>query len=134
VKTRACAALTCVLTAGCGGGVTGKPEPISGPPKQVADVIQRLEKATAERDFTTICDQLLAVATRRQAGGSDCPGVLDQRARGVRRPRIRIQSIEVQGNQALVRVRTTASGQAPTGDVIRLVREGGGFRVLSLGR
>jgi hypothetical protein len=97
-------------------------------------VIQRLAKATAKRDFATICDQLLAGATRRQAGGADCPGVLDQRARGVRRPRIRIQSIEVQGGQAVVRVRTTASGQAPTSDVIRLVRENGSFRVLSLGR
>jgi hypothetical protein len=52
----------------------------------------------------------------------------------VRRPRIRIQSIEVQGSQALVRVRTTATGQAATRDVIRLVREQGKFRVLSLGR
>jgi len=60
--------------------------------------------------------------------------VLDQRARGVQHPRIRIQSIAVQGDHAQVRVRTTASGQAPTSDVVRLVREGGRFRVLSLGR
>jgi hypothetical protein len=134
VKTRACAAFTCLLVAGCGGGESGKPKPISGAPKQIADLVQRLEKATAQRDFTTICDDLLAATTRRQAGGAECPDVLDQRARGVRRPRIRIQSIEVQGNQALARVRTTAAGQAPTSDVIRLVREQGRFRVLSLGR
>jgi hypothetical protein len=97
-------------------------------------VIQRFEKATAQQDFTTICDELLAASTRKQAGGADCPAVLDQRARGVRRPRIRIQSIEVKGNQAQVRVRTTAIGQAPSSDVIRLVRENGRFRVLSLGR
>jgi hypothetical protein len=120
--------------AGCGGAESGKPKPISGPAKQVAGVIQRLEKATAQRDFTTICDDLLASATRRQAGGADCADVLGQRARGVRRPRIRIRSIEIQGNQAVVRVRTTATGQAATGDVIRLVRENGRFRVLSLGR
>jgi hypothetical protein len=123
-----------MLMAGCGGAESGKPKPISGPAKQVAGVIQRLEKATAQRDFTTICDDLLASATRRQAGGADCADVLGQRARGVRRPRIRIRSIEIQGNQAVVRVRTTATGQAATGDVIRLVRENGGFRVLSLGR
>jgi hypothetical protein len=134
VKTRACATLICVLVAGCGGGETRKPKPISGAPKQIADLVQKLEKATAQRNFTTICDDLLAAATRRQAGGADCPDVLDQRARGVRRPRIRIQSIEVQGSQALVRVRTTATGQAATRDVIRLVREQGKFRVLSLGR
>jgi hypothetical protein len=123
-----------VLIAGCGGGGSGKPEPISGPAKEVAAVIQRLEKATAQRDFATICNDLLAAVTRRQAGGDSCPDVLGQRARGVSRPRIRIQSIEVSGNQARVRVRTTATGQAAIGDVIRLVREHGRFRVLALGR
>jgi Putative lumazine-binding len=123
-----------MLVAGCGGGANGKPKRISGPAKQVADVIQHLEKATAQRDFTTICNDLLAGVTRRQAGGDSCPDVLDQRARGVRRPRIRIQSIEVQGDQAQARVRTTATGQAAVSDVIRLVRENGRYRILALGR
>jgi hypothetical protein len=123
-----------MLIAGCGGGGNGKPKPITGAAKEVAGVIQRLEKATARHDFTTICDDLLAAATRRQAGGNDCPAVLDQRARGVRRPHIHIRSIDVQGDQALVRVSTTATGQDPTPDAIRLVRENGKFRVLSLGR
>jgi hypothetical protein len=134
VKTRACAPLFCVLIAGCGGGGSGKPKPITGPAKDVATVIQRFEKATAARNFTAICDDLLAEATRKQAGGDSCPDVLDQRARGVRHPRIRIVSINVQGNRAQVRVRTTATGQDSTGDVINLVREKGSFRVLSLGR
>ena len=123
-----------MLVVGCGGGGDGKPKPITGPAKEVAGVIQRLEKATARRDFATICDDLLASATRRQAGGADCPDVLDQRARGVTHPRIRIQAIEVQGANAQARVRTTATGQAATTDVIRFVRENGRFRVLSLGR
>lgn len=123
-----------MFAAGCGGRGDGKPTPISGPAKDVASTIQQLQKATAQRDFTTICDQLLASATRRQAGGEQCPDVLDQRARGLRRPHIRIVAIDVQGNRAQVRVRTTATGQAATTNVIGLVREGGHFRVLSLGR
>jgi hypothetical protein len=134
VKTRGCLALVCILIGGCGGGGEAKPKPITGDAKRVASVIERLEKATARRDFTTICDDVFAAATRRQAGGDQCPDVLGQRARGVRRPRIRIQAIEVRGDQAQVRVRTTATGQAPTADLIRLVREDGSFRVLSLGR
>jgi hypothetical protein len=133
VKIRACAVLIGVLVAGCGGGDTGKPKAITGPAKDVAETIQRLEKATAQRDFTTVCDQVLAAATRKQAGGDQCSDVLDQRARGVRRPHIRIVSIEVQGSQAQARVRTTAVGQAATTNVIRLVKENGRFRVLSLG-
>jgi hypothetical protein len=96
-------------------------------------VIQKLQSATRRHDFQTICDDLLAAATRRQAGGTDCPAVLGERAKGVRRARIVVQSIEVSGNTALARVRTTATGQAATGDVIRLVREGGRFRISSLG-
>ena len=97
-------------------------------------MVARLQKATAEQDFTTICDDLLAAATRREAGGDQCPDVLGQRARGVRHPRIRIQSIEIRGRDAFVRVRTTAMGQAPVTDVIRLVREDGHYRVFSLGK
>ena len=134
MKSRACAALSCLLIAGCGGGGSRKPEPISGAAKEVATVIDRLEKATAKRDFTTICNLLLSTATRKQAGGDSCPQVLDERARGLRHPHIRIESIEVQGNQAQAHVRTTATGQEPISDVIRLVREKGRFRVLALGR
>lgn len=97
-------------------------------------MIQRLQTAIARRDFTTICNELFADVTRKQVGGESCADVLDQRARGVRRPHIRIKAIEVEGDQARVRVRTTATGQAPISDVIRLVREHGRFRVLSLGR
>ena len=97
-------------------------------------MVERLEKATAAGDFTTICDDLFAVSTRKQAGGDQCPDVLRQRAGDVKRPRIKIKAIEVQGDQATVRVRTTAAGQAATSDVIRLVLEKGQYRVLSLGR
>jgi hypothetical protein len=123
-----------MLAAGCGGSADRRPKPISGPAKEVAGVIRRLEAATAKQDFTTICDRVLAAATRKQAGGDECPAVLEQRGRGVKHPRIRIQAIEVQGRSAQVRVRTTATGQAAVTDLIRLVRENGSFRVLSLGR
>ena len=134
MKTRAGVVVLCLLLAGCGGGGKQKPKPVSGPAKEVAAVVEKLEAATAKKDFTTICDDLLAHATREQAGGVQCPAVLEARARDIRRPRIVIQAIEVQGDRAQVRVRTTAAGQAATTDTIRLIRESGRFRVLSLGR
>lgn len=97
-------------------------------------MIARLQKATAQRDFTTICDDLFAASTRTQAGGTECPAVLGARARGVTQPRIAIKGIDLQGNTAEVTVRTTAVGQDPVTDVIRLVRENGQYRILSLGR
>jgi hypothetical protein len=123
-----------VLIAGCGGGDKAKPKAISGPAKEAAAVVQRLEKATALKDFATICNDLLATATRKQAGGADCESLLDQRGRNIHRPKIVIRDIAVQGQRAQVRVRTTARGQAPVDAVIRLVREQGRFRVSSLGR
>lgn len=97
--------LVCLIVGGCGGGGASKPKPVSGPAKQVASVIWRLQKATAAHDFATIC-----------------------------RPLIRIQAVEIQDGRAAAGVQTTGVGQAPTTDVIRLVREKRGFRIVSLGR
>ena len=97
-------------------------------------MIQRLQEAAATHDFATVCDDLLSAATRSRAGGRDCASVLRERAGDIRRPRIRVQAIDVQDGRAAARVQTTAVGQAPTTDVIRLVREDGGFRISSLGR
>ena len=123
----------CVLAVGCGGAEQGSPKPISGPPKEVADVVAQLERATARGDFAAICDDLLASAARQRAGGADCARLLGDRAGDIRRPRIVVQSIEVDGSRAQVRVRTTARGQAAVTDVIRMVRENGRFRISSLG-
>ena len=132
---RAAAALTVsvLFAAGCGGG-NGKPKPIEGPAKEVAEVIQRFARATAARDFQTICTDLFAATVRDQAGGDDCPRLLERRAEGIRRPRIQIVSIAVQKDRARARVRTSATGQAAVDDEIRLVRESGTFRISSLGR
>lgn len=134
MRTRGGLALIGVFLAGCGAGGKRPPKPIEGPAKEAATVVARLEKATASRDFAVICDQLLSAAERQQAGGADCARLMGERASGVRRPRIRIRAIEVSGERALVRVQTAAAGQAATNDLIRLVREGGRFRIASLGR
>ena len=125
--------MLCLVLTGCGGGGDEKPKPIEGPAKEVAGVVERLERATARQDFATICEELLASSTRRQAGGDDCTRVLAERAGAVRRPRIVIEAIEVRGATAEVRVRTTARGQASVKDVIQLVREGGRYRIAALG-
>jgi hypothetical protein len=133
VRRRSGLVLVCLLAAGCGGGGKHNPPPIQGPAKEVAAVIQRLHKALVERDFRTVCDLLLSSAERRQAGGPGCPRILAQSAGDLRRPSIVIETIEVGGDHALVKVLTTAEGQAPARDVIRLVREHGRFRIASLG-
>ena len=123
----------CLIAAGCGGSGSGKPAPIQGPAAEVAAVVERLHTALAAHDFAVVCDELLSSAERRQAGGSECPRLLATTARDLRKPRIAIQTIELSGDRALVKVTTTAEGQAPANDVIRLVRQHGRFRIASLG-
>ena len=120
------------VLAGCGDG-DGDPRPIEGPAKEVAEVVQRFERATADHDFATICTDLFTAAVRERAGGEDCAQVLGERGARVRRPRILIDRIEVTGSRALVKVTTTAAGQARVTDTIELKREGGRFRIASLG-
>jgi len=124
------------VVAGCGGGGGGEKasKPVADRAQAAASVVSQLERATAKHDYVTICDDLLTAGERSQAGGSDCPRLMAARAQGVAYPRIQIRRIELTPNGALVHVETTASGQAPAGDVIRLVLERGRMRIASLGR
>jgi hypothetical protein len=97
-------------------------------------VIEALQGALRRHEFQVICDNLLSASERRQAGGAACPRILAQSAGDLRRPRIVIERIQLGKDRAVVTVRTTAEGQAPAGDVVRLVRERGHFRIASLGR
>jgi hypothetical protein len=128
------AALAGVAAVGCGGSGDRKAKPIRGPAKEAASVVQRLQRATAERDYKTICRDLFSRRVRDQAGGKDCPRFVKRQAGDVRNPRIEIKDITVRRSGASVRVETRASGQARAPETIELVREGGRFRIASLGR
>jgi hypothetical protein len=95
-------------------------------------VIEELERAIAAGEFDRICSELLSAEVRRQAGGGDCPAMLRRTSAGVKRPRIEVKEIRIQGAAAVVEVETAAEGQAPVADTIRLVREAGGYRISSL--
>ena len=127
------AALACLVAAGCGSGGNQKPRPISGPAKQAALVVQRLQDATAKRDWGTICRDLFSRRVRDQAGGKDCPRLVKRQAGDVRKPRIEVKDITIRRHGASVRVVTRASGQAPAPETIELVRERGRYRIASLG-
>jgi hypothetical protein len=126
----ACAAL--VGLAGCSLGGDHEAQPAGGAPRAVAAVIQRLDTATRARDFRTICDELFTAAARRRAGGGDCQRLLRSATQDVRRPRIQIVSIRIDGRRATVRVRSRATGQRPLEDEVELVRQVGGYRISAL--
>jgi hypothetical protein len=120
------------VLAGCL-GADEEPRPASGPPREVAAVVERLEQATAQRDFATVCDELFTAAARERAGGEDCERLTRSAAAGISRPRIETKAIVVEGDRARVEVTTRATGQAPVPEVLDLRREGGEWRVEALG-
>jgi len=125
--------LALAMVAGCSSGDSASdPPPAEGVPRQVAETVERLERATQRRDFKAICDELLTKEAREKAGGGDCIRLLRSTAADVRRPRISILSIRVEEGRANVRVRSTAEGQGSVQETIRLVREGEGYRIAAL--
>jgi hypothetical protein len=130
-----------VAAAFLGGGRLNDNEPESQPPRavgeatrQVAATLQQFEKALAEGDFATICGNLFTVEAREAAGGDRCPSVLQDTAGGLRDPNVQIVSITVKGNTAAAVVRATVAGGPPVTDTIRLVKQGGRYKIVSAGR
>jgi hypothetical protein len=115
-------------------GADDEPRHATGPPQAVAATLQRLERATAQRDFASICDDLLTASARRRAGGPDCVRLTRSAAAGVELPSIKPSEIDVEGATARVSVVTRAKGQAAVRDELLLRRERGRWRIDSLGR
>jgi hypothetical protein len=118
---------------GCSLGADEEPQRAAGPPAEIAAVVQRLERATAQRDWKTVCVELFTAAARERAGGGDCARLLREAAANVRRPEIEIRGIRVrEGGRASVDVRTRAAGQQAVSDVLELRDEDGEWRVEAL--
>jgi hypothetical protein len=127
-----------IAAAFLGGGQLGDPEeeaprPVSGASKQVGDTILEFERALADGDFATICGNLFTIEAREAAGGDRCPSVLQDTAGGLRSPDVRIISINVRGNTATATVRASVGGGPPVTDLIRLLRQGGRYKIVSAG-
>jgi len=117
--------------AGCGGGDDGGDD-ATGLAREVEAVVDQLERSLANGDYERICNELLSSEVRQQAGGGDCPGMLERTSGGLERPRIEVKGIQIRGSMATVDVVTSAKAQAPARDRIRLVREQGAWRISSL--
>ena len=124
--------LAAAAIAGCNSGSDDGAKRAAGAPKEVTKTVVDLQTATQARDYRRICDDLLSRDAKKRAGGKDCAKLVRSTAGDVRRPRITPLSIRVRGDRADVRVRTTARGQSAIEDTIRLVREGGSWRIAAL--
>ncbi|MDQ6914692.1 MAG: hypothetical protein M3155_02650 [Actinomycetota bacterium] len=102
--------------------------------EKVRATLQTFQRATAAKDYRTLCGQVLAkeLVDRLTSVGLPCEVALQRGLTGVAAPQLKVRRIRVNGDVALALVRTSATGQPPSEDTIRLVRQGDGWRVSTL--
>ncbi|MEA2220784.1 MAG: hypothetical protein QOJ35_3410 [Solirubrobacteraceae bacterium] len=100
--------------------------------KLVREALVRYAKASRDKDYQTLCDQLLASSYVKQtaSSGLPCEVALRTALQDVRNPTLTVLSIEVSGDRAAARVHGTAAGQVPGDATYTLIREGDSWRIL----
>lgn len=137
-----------------GGGLKGKPRiaafvvlgvvvivavlvlrPGADAEKEVRATLEDYATATREKDYQVLCDDLFArniVAGLRSAALPCEVALRNSTFETLRNPQLTVLGVEVSGDQALARVRSVATGEQPSVDAVKLVKEDGGWRIASL--
>jgi hypothetical protein len=121
------ALLAGIALVGCGSGPTDE--------EQVRDTVDAFSKATAAKDYDKLCKQLLAPKLLEQVeqAGLPCEVALSKGLGEVKDPKVTIGQITVNGDSATADIRTSAKGEEPSRDTLKLSRIGGRWRIASLG-
>jgi hypothetical protein len=114
------------LLCGCGGGPSDT--------DRVHAVVAAFGQATAAKDYQRLCDRLLApkLVGQVEQQGLPCEVALKQGLGEVKAPKLTIGQIEVKGDAATADVRSTAAGEAPSRDTLKLVRVNDAWYIASL--
>ena len=121
-------ALVLLILAGCGdSGPT--------PEEQVRSTVAEFGRATAAKDYAALCDRLLApeLIEEVESIGLPCERALRRGLGDVEDPRLTIGRIEIREDEASAEVRTSAAGEEPSQDTLRLVNLDGVWKISSLG-
>jgi predicted small lipoprotein YifL len=121
-------ALALLILAGCG-------EQGPTPEEQVRATVTDFGRATAAKDYTALCDRILAPALIEEVEsiGLPCERALEQGLGEVEDPRLTIGRVDVREDEASAEVRTSAAGEEPSQDTLRLVNLDGVWKISSLG-
>jgi hypothetical protein len=99
---------------------------------EVISVLQRYAEATRAKDYQTLCNDLLAesVLERIRSVGLPCEVALRTGLEDRKNLQLEVLGdVELHGNYAQGRVRSTAAGEATSVGTLRLVREGENWRI-----
>lgn len=113
-----------VLTA-CGG---------DSEPAKVREVVTAFGKASANKDYQRICDDLVDqdLADNVERVGLPCELAFKRGLGEVQGAKLEIKTVAVNDDKASVGIRTTAKNQQPSEDVMQLVLRDGEWRISSL--
>jgi hypothetical protein len=109
-----------------------KPEPDRE--EEVRAALERYVTATRDKDYQTLCDDLYAsdLVERIRAAGLPCEVALRTGLEDRKNPQLTVLEVDVTGDEARARVRTTAGGEPTSVDVVRLIDEDGEWHIASL--
>jgi hypothetical protein len=121
-------ALALLILAGCG-------ESGPTPEEQVRSTVAEFGRATAAKDYTALCDHILApqLIEEVESIGLPCERALRQGLDDVEDPRLTIGTIKIDDDKASAEVRTSAAGEEPSQDTLELVNLDGDWKISSLG-
>jgi hypothetical protein len=99
--------------------------------KEVRQTLDRYAQASRDKDYQTLCDDLLSseIVDRIRSVGLPCEVALRTGLENRRNPTLTVLGVEVNGDQALARVRGGAAGEPVGTSTYRLVREDGSWRI-----
>jgi hypothetical protein len=121
-------ALVLLVLAGCGdAGPT--------PEELVRTTVGDFGRATAAKDYGTLCDRILApqLVDKVTQVGLPCETALRAGLGKVEDPHLTIGRVQVDGRRASAEIRTSAAGEEPSKDILELVNVNGTWKISSLG-
>ena len=132
VRSRRLAAAIALLAGCIPAGACGEDEPTDE--QQVRDSLAAFGRATGEKDYDALCRTVLSTALVEEIKsiGLPCEVALERGLGAVEAPKLTVGRVRVDGESATAEVRSSATGEEPSRDVVELVKEEGRWRVASL--
>jgi hypothetical protein len=103
--------------------------------KDVRATLDRYATATRDKDYQTLCDSLFSKTIKDGLVSANLPcevALSTSTLKDLRDPTLTVLAVEVSGDQAVAKTRSSAAGEVPLIASIKLVRESGGWRIDSL--
>jgi hypothetical protein len=127
-----CLSTAVVLVCAAALAACGSSEPTAQ--EQVRGVLATFARATEQRDYATLCTKVFAprLLSGLQDIGLPCEVAMRNSLGRVDKPRLTVGAVTVKGKTATAQVKTSAEGEKPSTDIVRLQRIKGAWKISAL--